>query len=97
MKTATPVVFRVWRRKPKFKGDIDVIALFPEILGRTGMVWSYEHVGQGGDAFYHLVVEKTRPAKPKEYRDLAKELRGLGYKFKVYKRWNFGRNRRINL
>jgi hypothetical protein len=75
------VVFRVWHNG-------DVIALFPELpFDRDGLYCtSYEHVGQHGSADYHGCVCLTRPAKPHEYRDLARELENRGYRLKVVHR-----------
>lgn len=82
MKTEkTRVVFRVWPNG-------DVIALFPQIAdsydGRTCS--SYEHIGQHSAADTFCVVRQTRLAKPKGYRELAKELKGFGYKLVVGKK-----------
>ena len=72
----TVVVFRMWRGKGG-----TAIALFP-VLGadENGRCESYEHVGQHGAADYDLVMSKTRPAKPSEYKDLLCELQRIGYK-----------------
>ena len=63
----------------KFKGDI--IALFPEIEeSRDGkFIGSYMHIGQHSGASRDLL--KCRNAKPEDYKDLAQELRGIGYIF----------------
>ena len=79
----TEVIFRKW------KDNGDIIALFPyeaRKRGFFGIVESYEHVGQHGDADYPLVVKATRPATPEEYADLKAELEGLGYNLKVMQR-----------
>jgi len=76
------VVFRKWRDTGS------VIALFPEIPTDL-QGWyceAYEHVGQHGGADYHGVIRATRPAKPTEYRSLANELDGIGYRVKPVKR-----------
>jgi hypothetical protein len=44
---------------------------------------SYMHLGQHGEGIYPAA---TVPAKPKEYRLLAEELRRLGYVLRVVKR-----------
>lgn len=86
----TVVVFRVFKPRPAFdeKGG-DVIALFPYDLGTDSPFTcsSYMHMGQHGSADPLTVVrELTRPAKPEEYADLAKELESRGYRLKIRKR-----------
>jgi len=63
------------------------IALFP-VLGvdENGRCQSYEHVGQHGAADYDLVIAKTRPAKPNEYKPLLQELKRIGYDVVVRRR-----------
>lgn len=80
----TKVVFRVWGKK----NGGDVIAIFPQIpTDQFGYYpQMYEHVGQHGGGDAKGVVRQTRPAKPKEYRELAKELRGRGYRLQIGKR-----------
>lgn len=79
----TPVVFRFWKGKTG-----GVLALFPAIPADNSgaLCSSYERVGQHGGADYHGCIRRTRPATPQEYQDLAKELQGLGYNLKVYRR-----------
>lgn len=77
----TRVIFRV------FKGE--VLALFPAIATTFGKPWrceSYSHIGQHSAAVYRVIIADSRPAKPAEYRDLAAELRRIGYKLKIAKR-----------
>lgn len=81
-KESTIVIFRVW------KGQGDVIALFPKYFYRAGMCLSYQHVGQHSEADYTHVVSGTRLALKKEYAELAKELRQIGYKLEIRKRNN---------
>jgi len=81
----TVVVFRV------LDGGGSVIALFPGINEGNGTCSSYEHVGQHGGANYAGVIARTRPAKPKEYGELLKELRRIGYNLVIRKRWQRGR------
>ncbi len=79
--TQTKVVFRKWR---KSEGG-GILALFPQDAGSVGKPWtcsSYEHVGQHGAADVGI-VQRTLPAKPAEYRELAKELRRIGYKLNI--------------
>lgn len=77
----TKVIFR------KFRNG-DVIALFPGIAGDFDPMNcnSYMHVGQHGTATTRL-VSSTKPAKPSEYRELAQELRRIGYRLKIVKRF----------
>ena len=76
------VVFRRWRDSGS------VIALFPEIpadiQGRYCV--SYEHIGQHGAADYNGVILATTPVNPREYADLAEELRRIGYNLRPIKR-----------
>jgi len=78
------VIFR------KFIGG-NIIALFPEILSDAHFhtCSSYEHVGQHGSADYNHVIQKTKPAVEKEYKDLYNELTKRGYKLKVIKRASY--------
>ena len=80
-KEITPVIFRVWRRKPG-----GVLALFPTVV-HDGLCSSYEHVGQHSYANYIGCMLQTRPAQPAEYADLKRELEcDHGYNFKIYRR-----------
>jgi len=76
------VVFRKWR------DGFGVIALFPEIPADLYGVYceSYEHIGQHGGADYRGVVMATTPVGPREYAELAEELRRLGYSLRPVKR-----------
>lgn len=74
-KPATKVVFR------KFK-DGQIIALFPELKERGGMVDSYMHIGQHGSAD-PFIVHDTKPATADEYRPLADELTAIGYRLDI--------------
>lgn len=71
------VVFRVFP-------EGDVIALFPKLSEGRGMITSYQHIGQHGDARSSLVRE-LRAASPSEYAALLKELRDVGYCLRVKK------------
>lgn len=63
-----------------------VIAFFPGITATKGMVVSYAHVGQHGEATYKFYLA-CKPAKPKEYAKLKKELEQcFGYRFKLVRR-----------
>lgn len=79
----TPVIFR------KFKGQGDIIALFPTHPGTNDphTCESYMHVGQHSAASVSLVYE-TDPAHETEYRDLMRELQRIGYDdLRVYARY----------
>ena len=80
-KEKTKVIFRKWTDK-----NGGVIAIFPELPSDSGGAFcmSYEHIGQHGGCMYPL--PRTKPAKPSEYKDLAKELRRIGYRLKIVKR-----------
>lgn len=79
----TVVIFR------KFK-DEQIIALFPYsyyyIPGRSDTCESYMHMGQHSDAKYSACISVTKPASRKEYKDLFKELKSIGYNLQVMKR-----------
>jgi hypothetical protein len=75
----TPVIFRKF---PESEGG-EVIALFPyDKEGDYGQMGSYMHTGQHGAAS-HMLVYRTKPAKPAEYASLKAELEGIGYRLKV--------------
>ena len=77
----TIVVFR------KFKKEGDIIALFPyEDCDDQGNCTSYQHYGQHGAADYSYCIRITKPASPKEYGPLKKELENIGYELEVKKR-----------
>jgi hypothetical protein len=65
------VVFRVFP-------EGDVIALFPKLPAGGGMITSYQHFGQHGDASPKLIKELRKATKP-EYTELLAELRRIGY------------------
>jgi len=77
-----PVIFR------KFK-EGDIIALFPTLQSSPDK-WttceSYQHIGQHGAASIFLTKD-TVTALPHEYTPLLNELISIGYKLKIYKRW----------
>jgi hypothetical protein len=78
----TVAVFRVFR-------DGDVLALFPYEDEGNGFCSSYQHVGQHGLADYDACVNQTRPATPKEYSALKRELEQLGYELIIKKKRNY--------
>ncbi len=73
-KNKTKTVFRAY-------GDGTVIALFPQISGsKTGEICaSYTLGGRRSLATVKLVLNRTRPAKPKEYKPLLSYLKKIGY------------------
>jgi hypothetical protein len=88
-----------WRTAKRPKGPTDVVfrfftvggrclALFPGLPGTRDKATceSYEHLGQHVSADYVRCLEITRPAKPKEYASLQRELEGMGYNLNVLKR-----------
>ena len=80
----TVVIFRKW---PESEGG-DVLALFPEEPADNSGSFcnSYMHVGQHDAAEYRMCIKATVPATPREYRELAAELRKIGYKLDIRKR-----------
>ena len=86
-KNLTIVVFRKWR--PNKDQDEGIIALFPyEIYNNTGLVNSYEHIGQHGGADYQHCILNTVPAKAYEYNELKSILEGIGYDLEVIQRYS---------
>lgn len=82
----TKVIFRKW---PAHNGG-DVIALFPAMAGTVGDPFtcsSYQTIGQHGAASVFLTRE-TRPATKQEAVPLARELRRLGYRLQICKRFS---------
>jgi len=63
-----------------------VYALFPHIEGSPGCCTAYQHIGQHCSATYQLCIRMSRPARPSEYKELATELRRIGYKLIIRKR-----------
>ncbi len=84
-----PVMFRKWSES---KGG-GVIAIFPTIPGGMSPYecQMYETVGQHGSGDPQGVIRATKPAKPREYASLLKELHKIGYrKLDVYSRYQRG-------
>ena len=80
-KHETQVNFRYWKK--------EVIALFPYLIADPqGHVTSYMHVGQHGAACYDHIIRKSKPATKEQRKELAKELKGLGYNLEIIKRRN---------
>jgi hypothetical protein len=80
--TKTKVIFRI--------DSQEVIALFPQDAGTMNAYTCscYVHNGQHSSADPDLVIRQSKPATPKEYRPLAKELRRIGYRLHIVKRQN---------
>jgi len=76
--TADRVIYR------KF-ADGDVIAWLPDVEANPGRCMSYMHIGQHGEGDYPAA---TKPASPKEYAPLLRELRAIGYNLRVVSRLN---------
>jgi len=79
----TPVILRKWKPRKEF-GEVggDIIALFPTIPSDSDNyynVLSYQHIGQHSGASPNIISD-TVPATLREYDDLLKELRSLGYR-----------------
>jgi hypothetical protein len=62
-----------------------VVAFMPDVEANRGMIMSYEHQGQHGEASKDFYRE-GRLATPAEYHDLKMELERAGYNVKVCKR-----------
>lgn len=74
----TKVIFR------KFKNG-EIIALFPELKEGRGLILSYMHIGQHGDASPEIVRD-TKPATREQFTPLYNELTDIGYRLEVRKR-----------
>jgi hypothetical protein len=70
---ADRVIFR------KFRKGGDIIAFMPDVPANRGLMMSYQHNGQHGEADYYLCLSITTPCKPGEYDDLLQELVNIGY------------------
>jgi hypothetical protein len=75
------VIFRTW------KDSGDVIATLPDVEANPGRVMMYEHVGQHGEGDWVTVRQLTRPASRDEYAPLLCELRSIGYRLRVVRRF----------
>ena len=71
----------------KFEGE--VIAFLPDNEANFGMIESYMHIGQHGEASMDCFY-RCKPAKPEEYQELLKELETIGYKPRIMKRLQYG-------
>lgn len=68
------VVFKIW--------EGEVIALLPDATVNPGMVMSYMHIGQHGEADAEF-MDSLPMAKYEQYVDLLEELKSIGYKLHV--------------
>jgi hypothetical protein len=69
---ALPVIFRM-----EGKGeDATPVAFFPTRTPGYGLIGAYSHVGQHSGATF-AYYGMTRNARPEDYADLLKELRGI--------------------
>ncbi len=71
------VLFRVIR------GEVE--AFLPDVPANPGNIMCYAHIGQHSEAsrgYYGM----GRPATPREYAPLKRELESIGYKLQVVKR-----------
>ncbi len=62
-----------------------IVAFLPDIPTNLGMIMSYMHIGQHGEAslgFYHECLK----ALPHEYKELADELTNIGYNLDIKQR-----------
>ena len=79
------VMFRI----DKAGTNKQVTAVFPYEESTVGKPWlrmCYAHIGQHGACDWEWVLSKTRPATLVEYKDLQKELEGIGYNLRVIKK-----------
>lgn len=67
------VIFRT------FDDSDEVIAFLPDAEANAGLMMSYMHIGQHGEADYIHCMTKTHLAYPNEYTSLKNELESLGY------------------
>ncbi len=71
------------------KDKTSVFALFPYIIHQGYFVVTYEHIGQHSGADYNHCINTSRPARPKEYEPLKKELESIGYNLLVREKMNY--------
>lgn len=69
----------------KFKGESQVTAVFPYVIETHTEVACYSHLGQHSTCCFDY-VSITKPATPKEYSDIKKELEDIGYEVNVIKK-----------
>lgn len=58
------------------KNDGEVYAFFPEATANYGMIMSYAHIGQHGEASLQFYWNSEKATK-EEYADLLSELEGI--------------------
>ena len=86
-KYKTDIIFRVDTSKD-FAGT--VFAIFPHhVCTHSGLVTTYQHVGQHSGGDYQRCLKMSRQATKKEYSALRKEMRSLGYNINVRQRQNY--------
>lgn len=73
----TRVIFKIF--------DGEVIAFLLDVDSNFGMVMSYAHYGQPGEASIEYMRE-CKLAKEEEYQDLLKELENIGYRVYIRER-----------
>jgi len=88
MQETTDVIFRIGRHKIDMMNYCDnqaVIAVFPGELGSCDpqTCMAYAHVGQHFAVYPRDVIRTTRPATPKEFAELRRELTQRGYRLRV--------------
>ena len=81
------VVFR------KFRDTGEIIALLPDNPANPGMVDSYMHVGQHGEASVGIARFTVRPLRG-EHLELCGELRAIGYAVEMRERLTRVNNKR---
>ena len=83
----TDIIFRVETEKD-FKGT--VFAIFPhDVCTRSGLVTTYQHVGQHSGGDYNRCITSSRLATKEESKALKIELESLGYNVNVRQRRNY--------
>jgi hypothetical protein len=84
------VIFRKFKKDSHGIKGGEVIAFLPKIKEvNPGMMMSYMHIGQHGEADYYGCLSTTIPANESEYRELKKELEQIyGEAIKPIRRYN---------
>lgn len=77
--TEAPAAKVLFRFATYEDGTSDVIAIFPTFRANKGKFECYAHVGQHAECSDEWYTQKTRQAKPEEFKDLLKELESIGY------------------
>jgi len=81
----TDVIFRVDK-------DETVFAIFPHsVCTHSGLVTTYEHVGQHSGGDYNRCINKSKLVTEAQFRSLKQEMESLGYNLQIRKKRNYAK------